>query len=164
MKVFDYALEMEGSIQYSLNQAQRDAVPEISELLACLIKYQNDFIALLSLATEKVSDLSPFPAVKPETMLNDAQYREIMKQITDRCAELTSDIAVIWSAYSLFERSWQFYQQASYHSVQPAARILFSSLAESKNIVRLRLDHTMRILYNEVWGRVGFAPFVLGKE
>ena len=64
----------------------------------------------------------------------------------------------------MLDKNTQFYQQASKHSMQPQVRLFFGSVAELKLMLRRRIDGVERVVANQVWKSVGFAPGLLGKD
>ncbi len=58
----------------------------------------------------------------------------------------------------------QFYLQTAKNIEQAPQRLLLSSIAEMKLMLRRRFDGIERVVANQVWNAVGFPPGMLAKE
>ena len=164
MLPFQFALELEAALnnQITLLSANAGLVPSMT----IISRFQQNFHTLLTAASAVNVDTHRYPAVDTAVLLgSDSDWQQLMarnKQETDPVS--LPALTALWSVYTLFDRSAQYYQQAAANNPHPATRLFFHSLAETKKIMRGRLAGIIQSLLNHYWGQLGFAPFILGKE
>ncbi|QDR80651.1 hypothetical protein [Sporomusa termitida] len=164
MLPLQFALELETALnnQITLLSANTGPLPA----MALINKFQENFYALLTVASATDVNIDKYPVVETTGLLgSDSDWQ----QFTHRDKPATDSVnlpalTALWSVYTLFDRSAQYYQQAAANSAHPATRLFFHSLAETKKMMRRRLAGIIQSLLNHYWGQLGFAPFMLGKE
>lgn len=165
MDSIKFAVALEASIRQEFEQAISRAPEELVPLLQLLTNVQTQFELILDRAQGTRTDLLQYPAVDTQILLgSDAVWRQVTNDFAKTADKSTADLILLWSVFSLIEKSGQFYQQAVMNSAHPTTRLFIGSLVEVKAILRRRVDAVLRVMYNEVWGTVGFAPFTLGKD
>lgn len=165
MDRFHFAASLEASLRKELENVSKQASPELQPFLDMVNKFQVEFELLLDRAQYTNVDTAKYPAVEATGLLgNDATWQKIVQDFGQEKDKSVEDITVLWMLQILMEKSGQFYLQAAANSAHPAARLFFSSMAEAKGMLRRRFDGMLRVLYNETWANLGFAPFILGKD
>ena len=164
MSTLTYAASMEKSIGVNIENLREGCSPELCEVLKLLAGFQQEFEMVLVRATS-LSPEQSLPALDTAQLLGtDENWRKMTSAFSAELPPNAQDFTVLWSVHAMLDKSTQFYQQASKQSVQPHVRLFFSSIAELKLMLRRRIDGIERVLANQVWKAVGFAPGLLGKE
>ena len=164
MNGFNFAAAMEGTIRQELELISKRSSSQLQPFWEMVSKFQAEFELLLDKAQYTNIDTHSYPVVDASILLGaDNVWQEIVYNF-GQAEKNNTDMAVLWMMQAATEKSGQFYIQAAANSAHPSTRIFFSSLAEAKNMLRRRFDKMLRILYNENWGNLGFAPFILGKD
>lgn len=165
MNVLLCAATMEASIRQEIEAVIRQAPGELQPFWEAIGKFQVEFELLLDRAQYINVDSGRYPMVDSAALLgSDDAWQKIRQNFAIVSDKNISSLTALWMTYALVEKSGQFYQQAAANSAHPSTRLFFGSLAETKNMLRRRIDGLMRVLYNEIWAEIGFAPFLLGKD
>jgi hypothetical protein len=149
---------MEEEIIRQLENLEKDAVLEIGEILGVFLKIEREFVGILKEADKIDLDRESYPEINAAKIFTPAPSAQPNPDTS------LAAMCALWMVYALLEKSAQYYQQASLNSAHPVLKIFFSSLSEIKNILRRRAAAQVRIVSNDLWGKVGFAPFILGKD
>lgn len=164
MKTLDFALVMEASIAEKMRVLHVDCSTDSTELLNRLLQSQLSFVQLIEQA--KGSDISV-----PELTMDvagligsDAEWAAITARFQPGDSPVLADAAALWSVHAMLDKASQFYLQASKQVEPPQLRLFFGNLAEIKLMLRRRVGAVERILANQAWKEIGFAPGLLGKE
>lgn len=159
------AASLEASIRQELENMGGHLPPTLQPFIEAIHKFQAGFELLLDRAQGVDVNKGKFPPVSARELLGeDDAWQHLTKSFSSAQDKSLTNLTALWMIYTLIEKSTQFYQQASKNSAHPAERLFFGSLAEIKGMLRRRIDSLTRIMYNELWGEVGFAPFILGKD
>jgi len=164
MSTLTFAASMEKSIGINIEKLKDGCSPELCDVLELLAGFQQEYELVLTHAKSLPQEQSP-PELEPSRLLGtDENWRKLTGAFLPDTAPNAQDYTVLWSVHSMLDKNAQFYQQASKQSVQPQLRLFFGSVAELKLMLRRRIDGVERVLANQVWKEVGFAPGLLGKE
>lgn len=165
MQIFQFAAAMEASIRQESERIADQAPAGLEPVLTAVAAFQAEFELLIDRAQYTNVDTGSYPEVLPAALLGaDSLWQQSAGSLKTAAGENIAVLTTLWQLSILVERSGQFYQQAALNSAHPATRLYLSSLAEVKGMLRRRLDSLLRVVYNEVWGAVGFAPFMLAKD
>jgi hypothetical protein len=159
-----FALELETAINKKIDPLLETA--ELFPVITLINSFQQGFFKLLIIAKSIDVDTAKYPVVEASELLgSDTAWQQLALQPTpSEVVENMDTLTTLWSICSLIDRSTQYYQQAAANNAHPATRLFFHSLAESKKIIRGRLAGIIHLMYNQYWGQLGFAPFMLGKD
>lgn len=164
MRVLEFAAAMEASIRQEIEQLTAAAPPELQPVADAVAACQAEFELLID-KIRTVDDRESYPAIEAQTLLGDEEkWRKVTAGFAACKNKTTGNLVSLWCMYGLVDRACQFYRQAAANSAHPSARLFFSSLAEVKGMLRRRIDAPLRVMHNEVWERVGFAPSIAGKD
>ncbi|MDR3591895.1 MAG: hypothetical protein P4N41_19750 [Negativicutes bacterium] len=165
MNVLLCAATLEASIRQEMEAVIQQAPDELQPFLAAVGKFQAGFELLLDRAQYTDVDAGRYPGVDSAALLGgDEVWQKILRDFSAATEKNLFSLTALWMTQALVEKSGQFYQQAAANSAHPATRLFFASLAETKHMLRRRVDGLMRVIYNSVWAEIGFAPFLLGKD
>jgi len=165
MNVLLCAATLEASIRQEIEAVIQTAPGELQPFWSAIGKFHVEFELLLDRAQYTDVDSSRYPGVDSVALLgSDDAWQKLLRDFAAVPDKTISSLTALWMTHTLVEKSGQFYQQAAANSPHPTTRLFFSSLAETKNMLRRRVDGLMRVLYNEIWAEIGFAPFLLGKD
>ncbi|BBB93052.1 MAG TPA: hypothetical protein PKA28_01540 [Methylomusa anaerophila] len=160
-----FAVLLEKSINKNLEKVRLDVSAELQPIVTLIQQTQSLIFDLLQETSDVNIDYAKLPEVNLTVLIAaDDLWQKAVSSYTDAPPINTDDLIQMWTIYASIEKSAQYYQQASLNSPHPATRLFLSSLSEIKNILRRRVSGVLRMIYNDVWSEVGFAPFVLGKE
>lgn len=138
--------------------------PAYRNVLILLLKLQ----ALFKLDVKKALDVNAanetYSQIDLDALVGSDNEWEQVSQAFATSSPSSVNLTTIWMIYALIERSGQFYQQAANNSAYPSTKLFLSSLFQVRNIIRRRIGSILRVLYNNVWEEIGFAPFLLGKD
>lgn len=164
MKTLDFALAMEASIAEKMRVLHVDCSADLAKLLNRLIQSQQSFAQLIEQA--KGSDVAVIELTMDAAGLigGDAEWAAITARFQPGDSPLLADAAALWSVHAMLDKASQFYLQASKQVEPPQLRLFFGNLAEIKLMLRRRVGAVERILANQAWKEIGFAPGLLGKE
>ena len=164
MEAIQYAIELETHIKNMIAVISTGSDQQMIMLANVLSKHQIKTIELLRTIQAEKGNFDP--QAKVSALLDDPEWHEAINGISGEGAgrNVVSQSCNLWMLYALYDKTFQYYRQASQNTPQPTAKYFYSSFAEVKNIIRRRLDAASRVLSNEVWGQIGFAPFIIGKE
>ncbi|WP_425061011.1 hypothetical protein SCACP_17780 [Sporomusa carbonis] len=165
MLPIQFAIELETALNKQIELVSDTVQAEFTPLITLISGFQRQFLQLLSDASTVNIDREQYPAVNQDRLLGpDVAWRQFTGQNTSIIETNTQTITAIWSIYALIDRSAQYYLQAATNSAHPATGLFFHSLSQIKKILKGRLAGVIQMLYNHYWGKLGFAPFVLGKD
>lgn len=156
-----FAINMEEEIIRQMEILQKNSGEELAELFGSFLKIEREFLELLKQAAKVNVDLENYSPVNAEKILGKP-LPSWGAAGENQASQQT--VCVLWMVYALVEKSAQYYRQASLNSSHPALKLFMGSLGEVKNIFRGRAAACLRMAYNDIWGEIGFAPFVLGKD
>ncbi|MDD4600578.1 hypothetical protein SDC9_06095 [bioreactor metagenome] len=168
MRVCQYALLIENAIQQEVMLRLDNQPTQLQPLLELVNTFEDMLINILNQVvnntTLKADTYSELDAIQI-LLETKGKYKDTLSLNDD----LTSDTMVAMymnlSAISnLIEKSLQFYRQAANNSAYEHDKLYFNSLVELKKVLKRRIDSVLRIVYNALWSKIGFAPFVFGKE
>lgn len=162
MPIIQFALRLENACIVTLEDEADHAPNMLKSLIELAIGCQKNFYSLIGQASRINANTEKYPIVDPLSLVSsEADWRNAFDGFTEQPHDLALAIVHLWTIYELFEKSGQFYQQAALNSPYPAERLFYSSLAEAKKMLKRRLDSAIRVISNEIWGEIGFAPFAL---
>ncbi|WP_371370948.1 hypothetical protein [Sporomusa aerivorans] len=164
MLPIQFALELETIIAGQLAKLIETTPAETAPVLTLLHQSQTEFTKLLTRAQTVDVDSAVYPPVTEAQLLGlDTSWQQINQKL--KAGDLSLDgLTAYWSLYTAVDKTAQFYQQAAANSAHPQTQLFFSSLSHVKKILRRRFDGIIHIYYNHLWGELGFAPFILGKD
>ena len=164
MNTLAFAASMENSIFANIEKLKPGCSADLHPLLEALAGFHKEFEMVLVRA-KSVTDGQSMPELDTMQLLGtDENWRVLTGVFSASSSPNALDYAVLWSVHAMLDKSAQFYQQAARQSVQPQLRLFYGSLGEIKLILRRRMDGVERVVTNQVWKEVGFAPGLLGKE
>lgn len=165
MEQLGFAAAMEASIRQEIEHFTKQAPSELNALLGIVGKFQVEFELLLDRAQCTDINTGRYPAVDATLLLgSDDDWQVVVQKFAAAQDKTAANLTLLWMIHSLVEKSGQFYQQAGLNSAHPSTRLFMSSLTETKNMLRRRIDGVLRVMYNEIWSDIGFAPVQLGKD
>lgn len=161
---FMYAQDIESSIVETV--IQYNNIQELKPAFNLLLDVEQKFLTILKDAS--CNDLHGYTfniADNIADLTTEKLWAEVLNGFAKEIINMdVRKITALWIAYTLTEKSSQFYSQVSANSAYPSERLFFSSLAEVKNIIKRQLEKMIRISNNRIWSELGFAPFALKKE
>lgn len=163
MESIKIARELETALQRQLDLFSGVSSPYLQPVLRYLLDIQLEFADNLSAAESINVDLAEYPPFGNRLCDISIEWKQFVEDKLLLPTE-TGDIVVLWSVHTALDRMEQFYRQAALNSAHPLTRTYFTSFAEAKMLLRRRTDALIRVLYNDMWGKVGFAPFTLRKD
>lgn len=167
MNVCQYALVLEGEIQQEVIQRIKNGPNNLLPLIETISTFQNRLTDLLIKTVDQKDSAYHYPDSETIQALVEIIDKDKSKCIIsdDITPEAITNIYINLSIITnLVEKSLQFYNQAALNSTYEYEKIFFSSIAEIKKVLKRRLDSTLRVVYNSLWSKIGFAPFMFGKE
>ena len=165
MAYLQFAAALEASIRQAIEEITQHAPEELQPFMAAAAKYQVEFELLIDRAQYTDIDTGRYPEVELEILFGpDTAWQKLMHSFATTDDKIIANLTALWMISALIEKSAQFYQQASLNNAHPAGRLFLRSLAETKSMLRRRIDGLVRIISNEVWSDLGFSPAVLGKD
>ncbi|MBP1764450.1 MAG: hypothetical protein H6Q65_1508 [Firmicutes bacterium] len=162
MEVWQIARDLENTFQRQLDLFSGISSPWLVSIMHYLQNVQGLFLENLSEAAIVNVDTANYPSLEASLINENTEWNEMVENLPS--LKTTEDLVLLWSIYAAFDKLEQFYRQAALNSPHPLTRAYFQSLSENKMLFRRRIGGFLRILYNDVWGKIGFAPFVLGRE
>lgn len=164
MLSMQFALEIEAAMSNKVTELSGITSLKNSPVISLFENFQKEFLQLLVDASKIDVDSHSYPPVNETKLLgSDTTWQTAMGSI-DTSADNINVLLTLWSVYTAIDKSHQFYQQAATNSPHPQTRLFFSSLSHVKKLLRRKLDGVIQIYYNHLWGELGFAPFLLGKD
>jgi hypothetical protein len=164
MEQWHFALAMEAAVQTEIAELARRAPVELHAFLALLTSYQTELHLFLTKA-HQLESAANFPPVDLDTLLGtDAVWQDITQSYGQLPAKSTANLTTLWMVLALIDHSQQYYQQASLNAPYPATRLFFNSIAQTKAMLRRRIDGLIRVVSNETWASLGFSPTMLAKD
>jgi len=159
-----FAIAMEKSIGANLKNMQESCSPELKSVLAQLIVFQQEFEQILLQLQSPESGVG-LPTIDPVRMVgNDELWNSLSNQFQPASLPSAADYMVLCSVHAMLDKTAQFYLQTAKNIEQAPQRLLLSSIAEMKLMLRRRFDGIERVVVNQVWNAVGFPPGMLAKE
>ncbi len=162
MEVWKIAHDLEIAFQRQLDLYSGISSPWLASIVHYLQKVQVLFLENLSEAANVNVDTTKYPLLADTFVDENADWKKLISELP--AVNTIEDLVILWSIYASFDKLEQFYRQAGLNSPHPLTRAYFQSLSENKALFRRRIDGFLRSLSNDVWGKIGFAPFVLGRE
>jgi len=163
MESMKIARELETALQRQLDLFSGVSSSYLAPVLRYLLNIQADFAENLTVAEHVNVDITEYPPFGNSLRSVNTDWKKLVEDNLLSPAE-TGDIVVLWSIHTALDRMEQFYRQSALNSVHPLTRAYFTSLAEVKMLLRRRMDGLIRVRYNDIWEKVGFAPFSLRKD
>lgn len=162
MTAYEFALSLENGLHNEIEDLLEKHSITTNTLLKIIYENQKNVIDLINAASRLQIDIAVFPSLDA-SLLNDATS---WNAITDeyKSSFIIEELFIYWKINALIEKNAQFYQQAALNSPYPSEKIFFSSLAEIKYILKRRIQGVLQIMYNHIWGEIGFNPILFGKE
>jgi hypothetical protein len=165
MNSIEFAIIMETSVRQEFENVRREAPAELLPLLNLLLTLQTEYILLLEKAQIINGNTGNYPQPDDTALISsEADWQELVSAFAAVSPKQPLALTTLWMICALSEKSSQFYQQAATNTPYQTTRLFLSSLAQIKNMLKRRINGVMRIMHNDVWGEVGFAPFLLGKD
>jgi hypothetical protein len=164
MRPFEFANSLETVLLRQLESFSGDVSPELQPLLRSLQNSQATFLECLTLAAAVNVDSEPYPSVAVTILPGSDTVWQKQTAEFATAAKSSQDLVALWAIYTALDKTAQFYRQAALNTPHPLTRLFWGSLAETKSLMRRRVDGVLRIMYNNIWEQIGFAPFVLGRE
>lgn len=162
MKSLVYAVKMEAALREFLENSRPALPTSLLPLLDDLSRIESQLELILDKAAG-CTDPVRLPAVDFSALIGPQPSTLAPKELPDDDNAMASIVLVLWMLSGTLEKMAQYYTQAAGNSAHPALQAFCRSLAEVKKISHRRLDGLLRILYNRIWERVGFAPYTLVK-
>jgi arsenate reductase-like glutaredoxin family protein len=160
MQRFQYAIDMEHAIIEAMNQYDVKNSPSLKTTTDLLLNFETKFIALLEETSHSYPEVSNC-IFNVNQLLEEKSWLEVIQAFTaDQALIKNREIITLWILYAMFDKSSQFYRQASANSAYPSEKLLFSSLAETKNFIKRQIEKFIRIYNNKIWSEVGFSPHI----
>lgn len=151
-----FAMELERAITAELEQLKK-RIPELDGLWELLLILQAEFIQVLqsdetiSLETGKLTG-------------SEEAWRQVHVHLAGINDAVLQRAIPLWTVHAFLERAVQYYHQAAVNSAYPREKAWYLSLEQIKLIEKRKVGGAVRIIYNQLWGELGFAPFMIGKE
>lgn len=163
MEAISIAYELECSLQQQIDLFSGVSSQELTPVIAYINDLQKDFIENLAAAKSIDIDTEEYPQIGNKLLNIGKDWEKI---VSDKLflSAATNDLLILWSLHTAFDRMEQFYRQSALNNAYPSIRAYFNSLAEVKMLLRRRFHGLIHVIYNDIWGKVGFAPFMLGKD
>lgn len=168
-----YAQALEQVLLDEIDQALRGctADPVSARYLEKLRALQVKMVAFVASNTDSGGPFqgNPEKLAEIEQCLQVGEYPTVNAHASSRPADLTAPAIVIvlaktWNVVLLCDRLAQYYRQLAANTPESQVRILLSSLAEIKSIMKRRAEGPVRRWTSFMWGEIGFAPFQLNKD
>ena len=164
MNALLFAMSMEKSIDANLKDLQGNCSPELQSVLAQLILFQHEFEQTL-LQLQSLESGQGLPEIDTLRLVgNDELWNSLSHQFNPTSLPSAADYMVLCSVHAMLDKTSQFYLQTAKNVEQAPQRLVLSSIAEMKLMLRRRFDGIERIVANQVWNAVGFPPGMLAKE
>ena len=152
-----FTIQLETALRRKVEELSGSASENTKPFLDLVIAFEIRVEHLLTLPYNVPPD--PFELLGEERL-----WIESSVQMLTNHYDRGTMLIVLWSLVDLTERSVRYYHQASANSAMPHQRIFYSSLAEAKKMLKRKLEHNLRSVYNEIWAQTGFAPFDSTRE
>jgi len=160
MTPIQFAAALEASIRQEFESMIERAPQELGPLFIKLSKVQTEFELLLDRAQGINPELPQYPDVDQQELIgSDEEWRILTRDFADAPNKSIICLILLLAAVEFLDKSEQFYRQAAVNSAHPTTKFFISSMAEVKAILRRRVDGVLRVMYNQAWGELGFAPF-----
>lgn len=162
MLPIQFAIELETSIISHLDKVT--VTEDVVTIISLIHTFEKKFLDLLVAANTINVDMAVYPPVNESDLLGkDLVWQQLTspKEVTN--ASLQS-LLTLWHTSMEIDKTVQFYQQAATNSAHPQTRLFFNSLSHVKKILLRRLNGIIQSYNNYYWGKLGFAPFLLGKD
>lgn len=136
----------------------------LKDIITDLINLHKSFInGIEQINTVNIISKSDYNDLVETLIISNNLWEQATSNIADNKTNV-KNLTTIWMLISLIDKSAQLYQQAAINSAYPDTKLFYNFVAEFKVSLRKKLDSIMRVLYNDVWAQVGFAPFKLGRD
>lgn len=162
MQGLAYAVKMEAALRQFLENNRLVWPAFLLPIIDDLTNLQSQLELILDKAAS-CADPARLPAVNFTALTGPQSVATFSNNVPDDDNTIAAAILVLWMLSGSLERMAQYYSQAAANSAHPTQQLFCRSLTEVKKISHRRVDGLLRVLYNRVWQRVGFAPYVLVK-
>jgi hypothetical protein len=159
-----FAESIEKEVAANVESLKAGCSPELCAVLDRLLAFDREFAQMVSKALSEPAGSNPPELDKVKLMGDEEMWVALTNRFNPASPPAAKDFAVLWSIHAMLDKSAQFYQQVSAHTDQVQLRLWLSSLAEIKIVLRRRIAAIERVVANQVWKSVGFAPGLLAKE
>lgn len=164
MNALLWAMSMEKSIDANLKNLQGNCSPELQSVLEQLIIFQHEFEKILQQLISLESGQS-LPEIDTFRLVgNDELWNSLGNQFQPTSLPSAANYMVLCSVHEMLDKMSQFYLQTAKNVEQAPQRLMLSSIAEMKLMLRRRFDGIERIVANQFWNALGFPPGMLAKE
>lgn len=162
MQSLAYAVKIEAALREFLETDRPTMPASLQPVVDDLAGLQSRLELILDKATGCL-DPASLPTADFAALVTPQPTVLTMKDLPDDDNAVAAAVLVLWMLSGALEKIAQYYSQAAANSAHPALQAFCRSLAEVKKISLRRLDGSLRILYNRIWERIGFAPYTLVK-
>lgn len=164
MDPLDFAVAMENGIIANLDRLKLNCSPVLAPVMEALIRAEQGIVTLVEQA-RPVRDGESVPDTElPAILSREEEWGQLQIRFDPAAAPAVLDYTVLWSVRAMLDKSAQYYRQAAKETEPARLRLLLASVAEIKTMLRRRIDGLERIMANQAWKAVGFAPGLLAKE
>lgn len=165
MIVNNLGRDIEIAIRQELERQAVQEIPEITPIIKLMIAFQTRFEELLKAVITSRTNKEKLPPIDMLSIIgSEKDWYQAEMTLLATPHNLPAIVVTLWTICELTEKSGEFYLQISRNTAQPSERLFYNSLAEIKKILKRRLNGILHSIYNEVWGDIGFAPFILKKD
>lgn len=151
-----FAGDLERAITEELEQLKK-RTPELTCLWDLLLVLQEEFIQVLQ-------SNDPINLETGRLTGSDEAWKQVHAYIAGMEGAVLQRAVPLWTIYSLLERTAQYYHQAGINSAYPKEKAWYLSLEQIKLMEKRKVGGAVRTVHNHLWGQLGFAPFMIGKE
>lgn len=159
-----FAVSMEKSIAGNIEGFRGACSPELQAVLEQLLIFQKEYVEVVSLAEASKSGFNAVDIDALKLMGKAESWALLLAEFNPEAPPAANDFSILWCVCAMLDKSAQYYQQAARYETQPQMRISLASLAQMKSALRRRISGIERVVANQVWKAVGFAPGILAKE
>lgn len=165
LNVKEFSVTLEENIENNLCLLKENCPSELYAILQSICEFESKFLSLLRMAPSVDEDVPNYPDVQIELLIGaEEQWLQLTKEFAQHQPKDLKCLNYLWLVFTLADKSLHFYQQAAQNLPHPVDRLFYRSLAEVKKIFRHRVEGVGRVMYNDVWEKIGFAPATFGKE
>jgi hypothetical protein len=162
MTVLKFAINIEKALKKEVGLNCDQWPSELSPIVKLVYSFETELITILEQSATAKATSQNYPELDDTMIPNEVVWRNSFhfkpKEVTD---EVLIDLYLNLSMLSnLVEKSVQYLQQAANNSAYQYDKLFFNSISELKLILKRRIDSTARVVYNAMWSKIGFAPFI----
>lgn len=163
MTVFEFALSLENCLLNEVKELMNKPSQQTSSLLEIVYESQQKFVNLINTTIGIPIGTTALPSVDASLIGKEASWNVITNDYANVSPGI-DELILYWKLSTLTEKTAQFYQQAALNSPYPVEKLFFTSCAEVKYILKRRIQGILQIMYNHIWGEIGFNPILFGKD